>query len=103
MRRKFRALMLLCAVLRGDPSGVSELSEKAKEELAGIEERPKSKMSVSVRAFLLAALYIATREDTYREEAMEYFGGQGKMSEAQRVLVGVMEESRTTKSAKYSI
>ena len=95
MRRKFRALMLLCAVLRGDPSGVSELSEKAKEELAGIEERPKSKMSVSVRAFLLAALYIATREETYRQEAMEYFRAQGKMSEAQKVLVGVMEECRT--------
>ena len=46
----------------------------------------------AVRAFLLAALYIATHEEIYREEAMEYFSAQGKMSEAQRVLVGVMEK-----------
>ena len=95
MRRKFRALMLLCAVLCGDKFGTEELVSEVKRELEGIERRPKSKMSVSVRAFLLSALYIATRDTLYYREAMEYFNAQKKLSEVQRELVEAMERYRT--------
>ena len=96
MRRKFRALMLLCAVLRGDRFGTEELVVEVKKELDGIESRPKSKMSVSVRAFLQSALYIATRDASYYKEAMEYFNAQKKLSEVQRELVEAMEKYEPT-------
>ena len=92
MRRKFRALMLLCAVLRGDRFGTEELVVEVKKELDGIESRPKSKMSVSVRAFLQSVLYIATCDTSYYKEAMDYFNAQKKLSEVQRELVEAMEK-----------
>ena len=84
--------MLLCAVLRGDRFGTEELVVEVKKELDGIESRPKSKMSVSVRAFLQSALYIATRDTSYYKEAMDYFNAQKKLSEVQRELVEAMEK-----------
>ena len=92
MRRRFTGLMLLCASLLGDRYGVDELAGRARSELASIESRPKSKMSVSVRAFLLSALYIATGEEPYYREAMDYFNAQTKLTEVQKQLVGFMEE-----------
>ena len=92
MRRKFKALMLLCAVLLGDRDGTDELAAEVRKELADIESRPKSKMSVSVRAFLLSALYLATKDARYYKEAVEYFRGQEKLPEVQKQLVGFVEE-----------
>ena len=92
MRRRFTGLMLLCASLLGDRYGVDELAGRARSELASIESRPKSKMSVSVRAFLLSALYIATGEEPYYREAMDYFNAQTKLTEVQKQLVGFMAE-----------
>ena len=80
MRRKFCALMLLCATLRGDIFGKSELTEKVKRELSAINFQPEGKMSTDVRAFLQSVLYIATHEPMYKEEALVYFRSHAKPS-----------------------
>lgn len=92
MRRKFRSLMLLCAVLLGDREGVAELSAEVRSELSALESRPKSKMSVSVRAFMQASLYIATGDPAYYKEATDYYRAQPKLPEVQKQLVGLVEE-----------
>lgn len=72
--------MLLCATLRGDIFGKSELTEKVKRELSAINFQPEGKMSTDVRAFLQSVLYIATHEPMYKEEALVYFRSHAKPS-----------------------
>lgn len=87
LRRKFYALMLLCAVLRGDALGKLELADKVKRELDTINLQPESKMSTDIRAFLLSVLYIATQEQPYFNEAMAYFNSLSKPSDTHRQLI----------------
>ncbi len=87
LRRKFYALMLLCAVLRGDALGKLELANKVKRELNTINLQSGSKMSTDIRAFLLSVLYIATQEQPYFDEAMAYFNSLSKPSDTHRQLM----------------
>ena len=98
MRRKFKALMLLCALLLGDRDGTSDLVKDVRRELDEVDSRPRSKVSVSVRAFLLSALYLATKEPQYYKEAVEYFRVQEKLPEVQKQLVGFVEKWHGEKS-----
>ncbi len=87
LRRKFYALMLLCAVLRGDVFGTSELAKKVKKELDIINLSAEGKMSIDLRAFLASCLYIATQEPLYKEEAMSYFRTHAKPSATHKQLM----------------
>ncbi|HJC93797.1 MAG TPA: hypothetical protein H9752_06290 [Candidatus Phocaeicola excrementigallinarum] len=98
IRRKFKALMLLCALLLGDRDGTADLVKDVRRELDEVDSRPRSKVSVSVRAFMLSALYLATKEPLYYKEAMEYFHSQEKLPEVQKQLVGFVEKWHGEKS-----
>ena len=67
-------------------------------ELDEVDSRPRSKVSVSVRAFMLSALYLATKEPLYYKEATEYFHSQEKLPEVQKQLVGFVEKWHGEKS-----
>ncbi len=87
MRRKFYALMLLCALLRGDVFGKSELTDKVKRELNVIEHQPDGKMPTDMRAYLQSVLYLATRERVYYDKAMSYFNMHSKPSATYKQLM----------------
>ncbi len=80
IRRKFYALMLLCAVLRGDAFGKSELIKKVKKELDAINFQPEGKIAADLRAYLHSVLYLATCEQVYKEKALAYFQSHAKPS-----------------------
>ena len=90
--------MLLCALLLGDRDGTSGLVKDVRRELDEVDSRPRSKVSVSVRAFMLSALYLATKDPLYYKEATEYFHGQEKLPEVQKQLVGFVEKWHGEKS-----
>lgn len=91
MRRKFSALMLLCAMLRGDAFGKSELIETVKAELATIHQSPEGKISVDVRAYLQSVLYLATHDASYRHEAMAYFRSHPAPTATHKQLIKLIE------------
>ena len=87
MRRKFYALMLLCALLRGDAFGKSELTDKVRRELNALERRSDGKISPDMRAYLQSVLYLSTREGLYYDEAMSYFRTHAKPSATHKQLM----------------
>lgn len=84
MRRKFTALLLLCAALRGDASGTAEWAEKARRELDVLGLLPAGKAPADLCAYLRAALCVATGEAGCREQAMAYFRSLPKPSATHR-------------------
>ena len=90
LRRKHRALMLLCAVLRRDYDDRRELAALVREELKGIDAQREGKVSVDLRAFLQAVLYIATGDKGCYMEAMTYFCSHAKLSATHKQLMRFM-------------
>lgn len=90
--RHFLALMLICAHLRHDATGQAELIEKAQRELETIHAKGDSKSATDVRTYLQAALYIATGNPQYRDEAKSYVQEYEPKSEALRRLVRLIRK-----------
>ena len=93
-RRHHLALMLLCAHLRKDKPGESELTDAALAELESINSRRKDKAATDVRAYLHSALYLATGNAGYREEAKAYVRDHEPKSLALRRLVRLIRKKR---------
>ena len=93
-RRHFLALMLICAHLRKDKSGESELTAAAQSELAAIEARRSDKAATDVRAYLLAALYLSTGDAAYRDAAKTYIREHEPQSQPLRRLVKLIRVKR---------
>ena len=66
-RSRFRALMLLCATLRGDEEGRQSLIAEVQTLLQGITEA-----TTDTEAYLMAVLYVATGNADYRTVAKHY-------------------------------
>ena len=67
MQGRFRALMLVCATLRGDIEGQTSLTAEILQMLDGSTEA-----ATAEQAYLMAALYIATADADYRTAAKQY-------------------------------
>jgi hypothetical protein len=72
MHRHFLALMLICAQMLGDVQTKERLKQQVLQELSAIARLRESKASTDARAYLHVAMYIATREPKYREQARAY-------------------------------
>ena len=93
-RRHHLALMLLCAHLRKDKPSVSELTAAAHAELKFINSRRSDKAATDVRTYLHCALYLATGNAVYREEAKAYIRDHEPKSLALRRLVKLIRKKR---------
>lgn len=78
MRRKFKALMLICASMRGDRRETDLLVRQTERELQEMDAQPAAKSAVELRAFLQAALFIATHNPDYRAAALSYLESRPK-------------------------
>lgn len=94
-RRHFLALMLICAHLRRDSVGRSELTAMARRELELINARSESKAATDVRTYLQIALYIATGNPEYRTAAKEYIKEHEPKSKALRQFVKLIKIRQT--------
>lgn len=87
MRRKFKGLMLLCSLLRGDKDDVAQFTRQVEKEVQAINCQSEGKLCVDLRAFLQAMLFLATRQEAWRTQALAYFTSRPKLSETHRQLV----------------
>ena len=94
-RRHFLALMLICAHLRRDGVGRSELTAAAARELALINGKSESKAATDVRTYLQIALYIATGNPEYRTAAKDYVRLYEPKSKALRQFVKLIKKRQT--------
>lgn len=92
--RHFLALMLICAHLRHDVIGQAELVDKAQKELEAILSKGSSKSATDVRTYLQAALYIATGNPQYRDDAKSYIQEYDPQSEPLRRLVRLIRKRK---------
>ena len=72
MSRHFLALMLICSQLLGLEEERKELIAEAESQLAAIARHRESKAATDTRAWLHVALYVATGEPTWRDQAKTY-------------------------------
>lgn len=72
MKRHFIALMLICAQLMRDEKGKENLLQEAQKELSELSRQRESKAATDTRAYLHIALYMATKDPSYREQARAY-------------------------------
>lgn len=94
-RRHLLALMLICAHLRHDTEGKATLTQQALDELTLINSKPESKAATDIRAYLHAALYIATSIPQYRQEAKTYVQEHNPKSEPLRRLIRLIRKRQT--------
>lgn len=94
-RRHLLALMLICAHLRHDTEGQTNLTQQALHELTLINSKPESKAATDIRAYLHAALYIATTLPQYRQEAKTYVQEHNPKSEPLRRLIRLIRKRQT--------
>lgn len=87
MQRKFLALMLLCAILRGDRPGQALLLPQVEEALAQVESQPTGKTSVELRAFLQAILFLATGRPAMRAAALAYYHSHPRPTATHQLLM----------------
>lgn len=90
MRRKFRGLMLLCAVLRGQRDDCRQLVVQVRAEISEINHHPDGKQAVDSRAFLHAMLYLTLGEEADRTTALDYLTRHPKPTETHRQLIDML-------------
>ena len=93
-RRHHLALILICAHLRKDKQGDSELTAAALSELEAINAGRSDKAATDVRAYLHSALYLSTGDVTYREAAKAYIRDHQPKSQSLRNLVKLIRIKR---------
>ena len=72
MRRHYLALMLICARLLGDRQGISQYSGLVSAELRDLERIRESKAATDSRCWLHIAMFIATGQPHWRNQAKAY-------------------------------
>lgn len=97
MRRHFLALMLICAQLLHKDEEKTLLKQQVEKELAEIAKLRESKAATDTRAYLHIAMYIATRESTYREMAKTYIRDHNPRSPFLRKLVSTSSQRQALK------
>ncbi len=97
MKRHFLALMLICSHLLGDEQGVVHFRESVEKELAVISRVRESKAATDTRAYLHIALYIATGEARYRDQAKTYVRKYAPSSPYLRQFVTTMSKREASK------
>ena len=97
MRRHFLALMLICAHLLGDTQEKTKQKELVEKELNDIAQLRESKAATDTRAYLHIAMYIATREAKYRENAKAYIREHNPSSPYLRRLVSTSAKRQALK------
>ena len=90
LRRRFLAMMLICAHLRHDAEAVAPLLQTAQQELDLLNARPESRAATDVRAYLHLALYLATATPQYRTAAKQYVRDNNPHSEDLRRLLSLL-------------
>ena len=90
MRRKFRGLMLLCAVLRGQPDDCQQLVAQVRNEINDINQQPDGKQAVDTRAFLHTMLFLAQGQESDRTIAFDYLTHHPKPTEVHKVLMRML-------------
>lgn len=92
MRRKFHALMLLCAHLRGDTADSHTLATQVRTDIEEINTQPDGKSAIDLRAFLQAILFITTGDQQSRTAALAYLTAHPKPTETHRKLMEELGE-----------
>lgn len=90
----FLALMLICAHLCHHTTEEKLLKQKALDYLAEINKKSPSKAATDIRAYLWVALYVATREPSYREAAKQYVRDFQPKSERLRQFVWLIRSGK---------
>jgi flagellar biosynthesis GTPase FlhF len=90
LRRRFLAMMLICAHQRHDDEATAALLRSAQEELALLDARPESRAATDVRAYLHLALYLATADPQYRAAAKQYVRDRSPKSDDLRRLLSLL-------------
>lgn len=90
--RRFLAMMLICAHLRHDVRGCSELVSRVNAELEAINARSESRAATDVRAYLHVALYLATGQPQYRAAAKSYVREHNPKSDDLRRFVSLISK-----------
>lgn len=90
LRRRFLAMMLICAHQRHDDEATAALLRSAQEELALLDARPESRAATDVRAYLHLALYLATADPQYRAAAKQYVRDHNPKSDDLRRLLSLL-------------
>ena len=90
----FLSLMLICAHLCRYTADEQELKEKALASLAEINSRPASKAATDTRTYLWIALYVVTRDPSYREAAKQYIRDCQPKSERLRRFVTLIRTGK---------
>jgi hypothetical protein len=97
MKRHFLALMLICAHLLSDESGVTQFREAVDKELSALSTIRESKAATDTRAYLHIALYIATGEAKYRDLAKAYVRKYDPSSPYLRQFVSTMSKREASR------
>ena len=97
MKRHFLALMLICAHLLSDESGVTQFREAVDQELSALSSIRESKAATDTRAYLHIALYIATGEAKYRDLAKAYVRKYDPSSPYLRQFVSTMSKREASR------
>ena len=90
LRRRFLAMMLICAHLRHDAEATATQLQAAQQELDFLNARPESRAATDVRAYLHLALYLATANPQYRTAAKQYVRDNAPHSEDLRRLLSLL-------------
>lgn len=88
------ALMLICAHLRRDAEGVSELTADALKTLGDIDGRGASRAATDYRAYLHVALYMATGDPAYRDAVRDYVRDYAPKSEPLRQFLHFIKKQQ---------
>ena len=97
MKRHFLALMLICAHLQNDETSVGNYREAVEKELDKISHICESKAATDTRAYLHVALYIATGEAKYREQAKAYVRKYNPSSLYLRKFISTMSKREASR------
>ena len=90
----FLALMLICAHLCRRTAEEQELTDKALDSLAAINQKSESKAATDTRAYLWIALYIATHNPAYRDSAKQYIRDHQPKSDRLRRFVTLIRTGK---------
>lgn len=91
-RRHFLALMIICAHLRYDYNTRNALAAQALEEIEAINSQGEARAATDTRAYLLIALYIATRKAEYRDLVKKYVREHDPKSPKLRRFVSIIRK-----------
>lgn len=97
MRRHYLALMLICSHLKGEPEGIHRFKQEVLNELTDISHIRESKAATDSRAYLHIAMYIATGNPLYRNQAKDYIQKYNPKSASLRSFITTASKNQARK------